>query len=120
MPVRQITIRLPSPLKLAFERYAIGLGLGSSELAKLLIVRENRQRRLKRLEHSAIEALRRKWRPVEVEMATITAHVASLRKVRAFDAYARSCGLSRSKAGAWILCAELEEHWLERSITSDQ
>ena len=49
-------------------------------------------------------------------MAAVTAHVSSPEKVCEFDAYAKKCGLSRDRAGAYLLEAELEERWLERAI----
>jgi hypothetical protein len=40
--------------------------------------------------------------------------MASIADVKKFDANARSCSLSCSKAAGWLIDKELSEHWLER------
>ena len=108
----QITVRLPPDLKSKFDAYAAGFGLKASELAKLLIARERRRRRL--VETSETRAIALELLRAGRGMPTVTAHLSSIEEVQEFDAYAQSCGLNRSQAGAWILATELQERWLER------
>ena len=117
MAAPQITIRLPSSEKTRFEEYAGSLGLGASELAKLLIVREQHRRRLAE-SRMASGPSRKSRRPAGTgkRLPTITAHLSSKEEVKKFDAYARECGLNRNGAGAWILQNELRERWLEKAI----
>jgi len=117
MAVPQITIRLPASSKKAFEEYAVGIGLTASELFKLLIVRERKQRRLEKLSSEGKLSPRTR-RPAGVtgRLPTITAHLSSIREVKEFDAYAQECGLNRTGAGAELLETELKERWLEHAL----
>ena len=117
MPVPQITVRLTPALKQEFESYSDRLGIGASKATKLLIERELRLKRLLKL--TGVEALpRQKPRHfgANLRLPTITAHVSTLKSVRDFDGYARRCGVSRSRAGAWVLETELQERWLARRL----
>jgi hypothetical protein len=117
MAVPQITIRLLPSLKAEFERYANDLGLRASELAKLLIVREWRLKRLaKRHKAGNVPKRERQERGSAIKLETITAHVSSVDQVEKFDAYAESCSLNRNHAGAWLLETELSEEWLKRAL----
>lgn len=117
MAVPQITIRLSPSEKARFEEYASSLGLGASELAKILIVREWHQKRLikSKLASGSTRKSRRRAGTGN-RLPTVTAHLSSVEEVKKFDAYARECGLNRSSAGAWILLNELQERWLEKAI----
>src|ERR1700678_3408277 len=110
MSVPQITIRLSPEAKAEFERYASGLGMRASELAKLLIVRERHQRRLlmPKSDAKVAERRHRSVRPRE-RPPTVTAHLSSVGEVESFNAYAVDCGLNRSSAGAKLLEAELRD-----------
>ena len=119
MAVPQITIRLPTATKVEFEKYANSLSLKTSELAKLLILREYKRRRLAAL-HRAGQAptrLRRSGGASE-RLPTVTAHLSSLADKTAFEEYARQCGLNPDNAGAWILEMELQERWLENVLSA--
>ncbi|HEX4112328.1 MAG TPA: hypothetical protein VH020_07310 [Stellaceae bacterium] len=113
MAVPQITIRLSPELKANFERYAGRLGLRSSELTKLLIVREREQRQLEKLKQ---KPLRERRQQNDGPLPTITAHVSSIEEVEEFDSYAHRCGFNRNGAGAWLLEKEMRDRWLETAI----
>jgi hypothetical protein len=118
MAVPQVTIRLLPAIKTAFVKYAAGLGLDASELAKLLIVREAKQRRLAAMKRVGNVPIRKRQpRGSAVAMMTVTAHFSDVCQVEVFDAYAERCGLARGTAGAWILEEELKERWLQRALT---
>jgi hypothetical protein len=120
MAVPQITIRLPPGTKRAFESYACALGLKVSELAKLLIVRERMLMRLAELKRTgSIPKRKRQPRGSAVPMKSITAHFSTVREVKEFDSYVRRCNLNRDSAGAWLLESELQDRWLERSLSSN-
>ncbi len=114
----QITIRLPAHIKTEFEAYAIANGLDASKLAKLLIIRELRIRRLLRLknENRAPKSERQK-RGSAVESETITARFSSVTDVDGFDQYAETCDLTRQAAGAWLLDRELKDRWIEKALS---
>ncbi|MSO88691.1 MAG: hypothetical protein EXQ89_01735 [Rhodospirillaceae bacterium] len=114
----QITIRVAPIVKAAFDRYESDLGLRGSELAKLLIVRERRQRRLAKLSVAKRPAQQRSVLRGGERMPTITAHFSSAQAVAEFDAYASECGVNRNAAGLWLIEGELRERWLERAVTS--
>jgi hypothetical protein len=118
MTVPQISIRLPKQEKERFEEYAISMGLKASELAKLLIVREQRYRkRLGKLAASSNRAVHaRKSTGLVREMPKVTAHMSSVQDVQEFDVYARQHGMDRNGAGAWLLRQELQERWLARAL----
>lgn len=116
MAVKQITMRLEAETKRAFHAYAARVGLDASELAKLLIHRERYRRRLQQLAVDDAKPAERLRRRGGAQKASVTAHVSRPDQVSEFDAYAKMCGLSRDRAGAYLLEAELEERWLERAI----
>jgi hypothetical protein len=119
MPVAQITIRLAPAVKAEFEGYAERLGLDASELAKLLIVRERNLRRLAALSSNETPRRRRRLPGSGGPLPTITAHLSTRAQVDDFDTYAKSCGLNRSGAGAWLLEKELQEMWLEGALSRE-
>jgi hypothetical protein len=117
MTVPQITIRLFPEEKEAFETYAQRFGLNCSDVAKLLISREQKLRRLRGLKRTQkLPARTRQDRGFAVAKDKITAHLRSVEEVQQFDEYAVSCGLSRDGAGAWLLQTELREKWLQRAL----
>lgn len=117
MPVRQINIRLLPKLKEQFEEYAARVGISSSELVKLLILREGNLRRLLKLRNQKnVPKHERQQRGFAQELEKITAHLPSLAAVRKFDAYAKRCNLSRNQAGVWLLQTELHEKWLDAAL----
>jgi hypothetical protein len=117
MTVAQITIHLNPHIKDAFDKYAAELGLKASGLAQLLLVRERKLQRLaKRKAKNKASRTQRQPRGLAVPTRTITAHVSSVVKVKQFDSYAKSCGLTRQTAGAWLLRSELKEKWLQRAL----
>jgi len=117
MPTAQVTVRLDSDLKAGFEAYAGQFELSASELAKLLIVRELKLRRLESLKYSGTpHGPRKRRRGTEGPPPTITAHFSTRAPVEAFDAYAKRCGLSRSETGAWVFRQEIHEKWLEKAL----
>ena len=120
MPVPQITAHVLPATKKKFKTYAREQGLDTSELAKLLIMRERRLSRLFAL--TLTEQPHRGGRQprgLAVGTTSITAHLASIHNMKKFDAYARKCGLSRSKAAAWLIETELNERWLERALSTE-
>ena len=116
MAVKQITMRLEAETKRAFHAYATRFGLDASELARLLIHRERYRRRLQQRGLEGAKPAERSRRRGGARMAAVTAHVSSPEQVCEFDAYAKKCGLSRDRAGAYLLEAELEERGLEKAI----
>ena len=115
MAVPQITIRLAPNVKLEFDEYASSLGLDASELARLLVVRESRQKRLFKLVSTG-QAPAKPQRQSGARKLTVTAHMPSVADVTKFDRYAHSCQSNRNGVGAWLLEAELKERWLENAI----
>src|SRR5690348_9539172 len=85
----QITVRLNPQEKLDFDRYAAVVGLDRSELAKLLIVRERKLRRLASLRADVIPAAERQSPGQAIRKPTVTAHLSSDEEVAAFDRYAK-------------------------------
>jgi hypothetical protein len=118
MASKQITIRLNPQEKDAFEDYAAEHDLDDSELAKLLILREKKLKRLAKLKkRRQLPKIERAARGEGFRKPTVTAHVGSSAEVEAFDEYAESCDLNRQSAGAWIFLAELKERWLEKALS---
>jgi hypothetical protein len=118
MSTRQITVRLDPQEKTAFDSYAERCGLDSSELAKLLIVRERRLERLLALRNKKqIPEFKRQSWGKGIKKPTVTAHFSTLAEVEMFDRYATNCGLNRQNAGAWLLTAEIKEQWLEKALS---
>ncbi len=109
MSASQITARLSKASKEAFEKYAQTCWLANSELAQLLILREQHRRRLPALRDGSKSKLEGSMR------LTVTAHVPIVH-VAEFNVYAESLGLSRSRALSLLLEQELMEQWLKTSI----
>jgi|SRR6185295_3753762 len=118
MSKQQITARLDPQEKDAFDSYAAQFGLDSSELAKLLLVRERKLQRLLALKNKrqVPQVERQPWGRA-IKKPTVTAHLSNSAEVEAFDQYAISCNLSRQTAAAWLLTSELKEKWLEKALS---
>jgi hypothetical protein len=112
-----ITIRLDGEAKIAFEQYAIDLGIDAAAIAQLLFARELRIRRLLSLkEKNQLPSFARQAWGKGIERPTITTKYRSSTERDQFDRYAQSCGLSRQAAGEWLLLKELEDRWLESAL----
>ena len=108
----QITTRLSPELRRDFEDYAAGLGLDASELARLLIIRELKRRRiLKNLKYRHLSLLDGSNR------IKLTAHFHGSEPIKKFDQHAKTAGLSRASAARVLYARELEERWLVKAIT---
>ena len=112
----QITAHVPATVHERFRRYVERIGMRDSEVAKLLILRERSIRRIKSNAPKG-EPKRRPQSKAKVTR-TVTAHMTSAGQVTEFHVYANGCGLSRSAAAAFLVARELEERWLERSIST--
>jgi hypothetical protein len=102
-------------VKNAFGAYAKCMGMADSELARLLIAREQRHRQL-----ATFIANGGRVRPSiarSPEPPKITAHFSSEAAASDFDNYAASFALTRDRAAGWILERELEERWLETAFS---
>jgi hypothetical protein len=90
------------------------MGMADSELARLLIAREQRHRQLA----AFLEAGGNVRRPVAraPEPPKITAHLPSKAQAREFAEYAARCGLTCDRAVGWLFEHELQERWLERAF----
>jgi hypothetical protein len=121
MATFQITAHVVPRIQKRFGDYASRIGVDDSSLTKLLILRERELKRLPAASQAPdLPGLsRRKSGKTPKADASVTAHMSSVADVRRFDAYARGCGLSRSKAAAWLIEQELSERWLERSLRSE-
>src|SRR5271157_1165308 len=108
----QINARLSPRIRDRFDDYAAKLGLDAAELARLLIVRELRVRRI--LMSSNPQA------PSKASTATghrkLTAHFHRAEQVAEFDRYANAHGLSRAAAAKLIFERELRETWLAKAF----
>jgi uncharacterized protein len=109
----QITTRLSPGIRSRFERYAAKLGLDASELARLLILREIRVRRLRR--NHPLHPGRRVARKGGVERK-LTAHFHLADNVNEFGRYANAKGFSRAAAARLIAERELDEKWLAKAL----
>lgn len=115
--IPQISVRVASATKEAFLAYSDCLELDYSEVAKLLVIREKRLRRLAALNAEGKAPVRsRQTRGRAVPMPHITVYLRSLQFTKQFTTYARSCGLKRTDALAWLLKEELTERWLMRAL----
>jgi hypothetical protein len=113
----QISVRVTTAIKDAFLRYSNCVGFDNSEIAKLLVVRERRLRRLAALSAKGKAPVRtRQTRGKAVPMPHVTVYLGSLQFTEQFGAYAASCGLKRTDALAWLLQTELTERWLTRAL----
>ena len=119
MAVPQITIRLDHTTKAAFEAYAAKFGLMASELAKLLIIREQLHGRLAgAIARGELRERQRRAGGRDDPLPKITAHFSTLEQVAAFDAHIAKFGGKRPVVGIWLLEDELRERWLERAINA--
>lgn len=117
MAGKQVVARLHPTAKTKFDGYATRLGLDSSELAKLLIIREQHQRQLlRRFRGGGLIKAARRAKVQGVRLPTITAHFSSEDYVTQFDLYVSSFGMGRGAAAAILFEAEIEERWLEKAI----
>jgi hypothetical protein len=110
----QITARLSTDIRAHFDRYAAEVGLDASELARLLIVKEMRGRRLlspaKSLSSAAGKSAKRR------RERKLTAHFHLEKTVAEFGRYARAQGFSRASAARLIVERELRERWLANAF----
>src|ERR1051326_619783 len=109
----QITPRLSPEIRDRFKRYARKLGLDASELARLLILREMRVRRLRR---ERPPSHRRRAAYKRGTDRKLTAHFHLAESVIEFARYAHAAGLSRAAAARLIAEQELREKWLARAL----
>ena len=94
-----------------FQTYASSLGLDASALASLLIIRELKLRRLRKLAESFETELQTS------ERTKITAHLRDASVKSAFARHSAASGMKPTPAVAILFRAELAEQWLERSIS---
>src|SRR5437868_935742 len=113
--MKPLSCRVPDAVKEAFGAYAKGMGLADSELFRLLIARERIHHQLAKFVQGG--GLVRPSVPRNPEPAKITAHFSSDAEATEFSDYAEKCGLTRDRAGGWILERELQERWLEHAIS---
>jgi hypothetical protein len=121
MAVNQITAHVVPRIQKQFSDYATKIGLDDSALAKLLILRERELRRLRTAsETKELPGLNRE-RGGRASLASgkVTAHMSTIEDVKKFDLYARTCGMTRSKAAAWLISKEVKERWLEKALRSE-
>jgi hypothetical protein len=106
----QVTTRLSTETRNAFDLYASSVGLKASELARILIIRELRRRQIlpttKRDTGSQPKLPGRK----------LTAHFHSADIVDELDRYSSSYGHNRSDAAKYIFEQELKEKWLLKAF----
>jgi hypothetical protein len=115
--IPQISVRMATAIKDALVAYSDSLELDHSEIAKLLVIREKRLRRLAALSAKGKVPIRaRQTRGKGVPMPHVTVYLRSLRFTKQFTAYAASCGLKRTDALAWLVETELTERWLTRAL----
>ena len=109
-----VSVRVLPEDKERFEKYAASMGIGVSELLRLLITREYHRKRLSKVSFRPERRRGTKNAP----LPTVTAHLSSAEDVEQFDAYAKGCGTNRNGAGAWLIRTELTEKWLKKAIYS--
>lgn len=113
----QVTARLSPKIRARFEQYAQGLELDASELARILIVRELRVRRILRLQTHPSE------RPAKsldkAKDRKLTAHFHSANIIAEFDRYSTAQGFNRSDAAKLIFERELTKKWLLKALAWD-
>jgi hypothetical protein len=110
----QITARLSPNIRDRFDRYAAKVGLDASELARLLILREMRVRRL--LRRAEFHSPSRRAGPKSSGGRKLTAHFHLADNVDEFTKYAQASGFSRAAAAKLIAEEELHEKWLARAL----
>jgi hypothetical protein len=113
----QISVRLPDETKAAFTAYVEELELDISQVANLLILREKRLRRLEKLSSKGRSPKRpRQTRGRAIPRQHVTVYFGEISRTLEFQDYAKSCGLKRTDALAWLLEQEVEERWLKRAL----
>jgi hypothetical protein len=110
----QITARLSTDIRDRFDRYAAEVGLDASELARLLITREMRLRRLLRPANCQSNAAGTPSRKYGERKLTAHFHMPS--QVAKFGKYAHAQKLSRAAAAKLIVERELREKWLVKAF----
>jgi hypothetical protein len=116
--IPQISVSVPSKMKAALVNYADELGVDISAIVNLLILREKRLGRLAALSRMGTPPKRpRQLRGKAVPMEHVTVYFGSLRRTAEFGNYARSCGLKRTDALAWLIKSEIKEMWLRRALS---
>ena len=108
----QITGRLTSAERAAFDLHAREFGLDAAGLLVLLLFRELRVARLETLagRHTA---------PTAGLDSKVTAHVRDAATRTGIRARAKCAGVSVSRACAVLVRTELAERWLERAMRLD-
>jgi antitoxin component of RelBE/YafQ-DinJ toxin-antitoxin module len=109
----QITARLSPKIRDRFDRYAAKVGLDASELARLLILREMRVRRLLPVTKSRPS---RRVAPKTGGERKLTAHFHLADNVDEFARYASAEGFNRAAAARLIAEQELREKWLAKAL----
>src|SRR5262249_18566500 len=110
----QITARLPLELRARFDEYAADVGLDAAELARLLITRELRNRRILRTKRRRAQSSSDKTKGDR----KLTAHFHQSDSVAEFDKYVRTCGFSRRQSAARLIFErELDERWLLKALS---
>ena len=90
--------------------YADEVGLDASELARLLILRAMRRKKLLR-PHKTDRAT-----PGPSRTRKLTAHFHKAEIVEEFDSFASASGLIRAAAAKFVFEQELDERWLARAL----
>ena len=106
----QITVRMTPEARTRFDRYAEEVGLDASELARLLILRAMRRRKLPRLDGERLRT------PARSDTRKLTAHFHRAEIVEEFDSFAAASGLIRAAAAKAIFVRELDERWLAHAL----
>ncbi len=109
--MKQITARLSPEKRERFERYAEGLGLADSELARILIVKSLR------MPVKLPKKLSAKSGRGKQVGRKLTAHFQDQQFVKKFDQSIAGLGLSRQAIARLIFERELEERWLARAMS---
>jgi hypothetical protein len=108
----QINARLSLKIRAQFQTYASKVGLDAGELARLLIVREMRRRKiLPSARRNQTEA-----RLIVGRSRKLTAHFHHLATVDEFDKFADTFGFNRAAAAKLIFEHELGEMWLAKAL----
>lgn len=94
-----------------FKSYSIQFCLSESALANLLLVRELRLQRLHNLKSKYLS------RAPSDSRQRVTAHQPNAELKTAFEARSIEEGLKPDQAASILYRAELDERWLEKSIT---
>jgi hypothetical protein len=112
----QINTLLSQRTRSEFGAYAKATGLDAAELARLLIVREMRVRKILSLGSPNVKNANKNNRARRGVPRKLTAHFHRKKDVVDFDRYAQQAALSRSAAAKLIFETELKEKWLLRAF----